>query len=106
MAVNSGPRLFNHDIPPAASPGGPLQSVGQDPLDSTLAVLDANTYMGPDDIQLTLVPGPVDDNLTWARLLDPSAHLDYSIDYVSVLLVFILYSLVMKYMSFPSSNLH
>ena len=94
MAVNSRPLLFNHDIPPAASPASilgqewrnSLQSVGQDPLDPTLAVLDANPYIGSDAIQLTQVscaPGPVDNSLTWARPINASPNLDYSTDYVS-----------------------
>ena len=116
MAVNAGSLLFNHDVPLAALPASilgqewknPLQSVGEDPLNPTPAVLDANLHIGSDDIQLTqasCVPGPVDNGLTWARPIDPLLHLDYSIDYVSLLLVFCSYTLVMKCMSFPLSNL-
>ena len=114
MAVNSGSLLFNHDIPPAELSAPifvqewrhPLQSVGQDPLDSTPAVLNVKSYMGSDDIQLTqvsCVPGPVDNSLTWARPIDRSSHLDDSLDYVSVMLVFCSHALVMKCISFPLS---
>ena len=117
MAINSGSLLFNHDIPLAALPApvlgqewrNPLQSVGPVPLDPTPVVLNANPYMGSDDIQLTqvsCVPGPVNNSLTWTRLLGPSPHLDHSIDYVSLLFVFCSHALAMKYMSFLSSNLH
>ena len=96
-AVNSGSLLFSHDIPRAPLPAptfgqewrGPLQSVGQVPIDPTPAVLDADPYMSSDDIQLTqvsCVPGPVDNGLTWAVPINASPHLDYSIDYVSLLL--------------------
>ncbi|SRR5258706_3064508 len=117
VAVPSVSLLLNHDIPHAALPApifdqewrNPLQSVGQDPLDPTSAVLNANPCMSSDDIKLTqvsCVPGLVDNSLTWARPIDPSPHLDYSIDDVSLLLVFCSYTLVMESMSFPSSNLH
>ena len=59
--------------------------MGQDPLDPTPTVLDANPYVGSSDIRLTqvsCVPGPVDNSLTWPRPIDPSPHLDYSIEYV------------------------
>ena len=95
MAVNSGTHLFDHAIPPTALPAhvfgqewrNPLQSVGQDQLTLTPTDLDAKPYMGPDDTQLTQVsciPGPVDNSL--ARPIDLSLHLDYSIDFVSLLL--------------------
>ena len=97
MAANSGYLLFNHGIPPAASPAhvfgqewrNTLQSVRHVPLDPTPAVLDANPYIGSDDIQLTQVsrvPGPVDNNQTWAKLIDQSPHLDHLTGYVSLLL--------------------
>ncbi len=114
MAVNSGSLPSDHDIPPVALLApifgqewrNPLPSVGEDPLDPTPPVLDANPHMGSGDIQLTHVRGPDDNGLTWARLIDPSPHLDISIDYVSQMLVFCSYTLVMEPMSFPSSNLH
>ena len=117
MVANSGSLLFGHVTPPAALPApifaqewrNPLQSIGQDSLDPTPAVLNTNTYMGSDDIQLTqdlCVPGLDDNAPTWARPIDPSPHFDYSTDYVSLLLIFCSYTLVKESMTFPSSNLH
>ena len=63
---------------------------GEISLDPTPAVLDANPYRSSDGIQLTqvsCVPGLVDNSMTWARLVDSSTHIDYSIDYVSLLLL-------------------
>ena len=111
MAVNSGSLLLNYGIPPPALPAPafdqewtyPLQSVEQGPLNSTAQ--NTNPYVGVDGIQLTKVPrvpGPVDDSLTWARAIAPSApRLDYSIDLVSLLPLFCSCALVMVYMTFP-----
>lgn len=102
MAVNSGSLPSNYQIPPATLPAPIfgqewrylLQPVGQDPLDLTPTVQNANPNMG------------IDDSLTWARAIAPSPLLDYSIDHVSLLRLFRSYVLVMEYMSFLSSNPH
>ena len=86
----------------------PLQSVGQDLPDPTPADLNASPYTGSNDIQLiqvSCVPGTVDNNLIWARPIDVSPHLDYSINYVSLSLILCSYTPVMESVSFPSSNL-
>ena len=117
MTVSSGSLLSNRGTPPAPLPApifgqkwrNPRQSMGQDPLEPTPAVLNANPYMCSGDIQLTqvsCVPGPVDNCLTCAGSIDPPPHPDYSIDYVSLPPELRSYTLVMKYMSFPSSNPH
>ena len=105
IAVNSGSLLFSHDISLAAFPApifgqelrNPLRSLGQVPLDPTPEVLNANSYTGPNDIQLTqdsCAPGTVDNSLTWARTSDLLPHLDYSINYVSIMLVSCSHTLV------------
>ena len=114
MAANSGSLLLNHDIPPAALPAhafgqewrNPLRSLGQVPLDPTPAVLDESPYMGYEDIQFTQVsrvPGPVDNSLTWGRPINPSCHLDYLAGCIRLLLIFS-YSLIMGSVSHPSSK--
>ena len=88
---------------------GMEKSVGQGPLDPTPTVLDAEPYVGSDDIQLTqvsCVPGPVDNSLTCARPRDPSPHLDYSTDYISYCFILCPHTPVLKYISFPLSCLH
>ena len=115
-AYNARSLLFNRDIPPAALPApllcqewrNPLQSMGQDQPDPTRAVLDAIPNMGSSDTRLTqvpCVPGPVDDCLTWPRPIDPSPHLDYSIEYVSLLIyimsVYASHGVHILYLGFP-----
>ena len=116
-AVHSESLSFNYYFPPAALPApifgqewrDPLQSVGQDPLDPSPTAQNANPYMGVNHIQLTQVPrvsGPVDDSLTWTGAITPSPHLDYSLDHVSLLLLFCLCMLVIVCMTFLLSKLH